>query len=168
MHGNRRRIPDYRLVAQDKINHAQSRLNSFHRTATPTDINAIAARRDVEFEILRSRRRYTFAICLDFEDPQEPTVGERFGSFAATCMNARHMGNKPGNDPGWRIFTFLNFQRLAQLRQDDLNGSERMSLEWDVANTVKSSPHGPWMRCVLTGEIDRTRGHARYSLLLRT
>ena len=140
MGGNRLRIPDYRLVGQDKIDYAIYFVESFHRTTTPTALNNVAARRDIVFEILRSRRRYTLAFCSEHEDPRGPTYGQGLQPFATTCLNAQHMQDQPANHPGWRIFTFMNLRRLAQLRQNDLNVSERMSLEWNVANTVDSSP----------------------------
>lgn len=83
-----------------------------------------------------TRRRYTFGLATMWEHPMEPKTEPALSSFANTHLNNKTMGDKPGNHPNWRIYTFLNIELLSQLRRNDLNGSECMSLEWHLGNTV--------------------------------
>jgi hypothetical protein len=134
--GDRNDVPEFRFVGPDKPRATKYTLQSFWRQKNPDHPENAAVRRDQIFQDLYKRRKYTFAFRSPDEDPRGPKYENAGAVFGTTCLNANEMEFYPRPDSRWRLFTFINYTRMEQLLRPDLNGSERMSIQWNVANTV--------------------------------
>jgi len=77
------------------------------------------------------------------EHPEGPEKDPE-DSLGLTVTNYDYMmyGDLDPN-ASWRVFVFVNLSRLELLMRDDLNTAERMTIQWEVANTVSTAQRMP-------------------------
>jgi len=137
-------VPEFRLVGPDKTKYSHDPRQCFWRPKNPDHPDKAAIRRDQLFYDLFKRRRYTFGFRSPDEDPRGPKyMNDGPGVFGTTFLNHEEMETNRRPQSAWRLFTFINYKRMEQLLQPGLTGAERMSIQWNVANTVMSLPFGP-------------------------
>jgi hypothetical protein len=112
-------------------------LQTFWPNANGYDLESLARQRAALFEILVVKHDYKFGFMISYENPSGPEQGEMDAPLAVTFTNRSHMlydKHIPNRKP--RVFTFLNLSYPEMLFRNDLTITERMQIQWSVANTV--------------------------------
>lgn len=111
---------------------------SFRPPEIPTQPSVLERERDLVFDDLRINKRLQIGFMSADENPEDPDeswVDEMVHGY--TTVNNELMHSVP-KDPNaaWRVFVFLNSLGIERLLEDDLNSSERVTIEWFLALTV--------------------------------
>jgi hypothetical protein len=137
LNGERRPIPDHRLHPADKN---ETGLQSFHPKGFAKQ--ELARQRDSIFETLRTTFGMQYGFMIPTESPEGPErdSDDLHHSLGLTVTNHDYMIYGP-DDPNkrWKVFIFINLSQPELLMRKDLNSAERMTIEWSIATTVKSS-----------------------------
>jgi hypothetical protein len=131
----------------------QHQKEDFHRifylrpNFTQEDDEAAVNQRERVFNSLINKWNLTYGFCPARDDPRGPaSLGwwhDLSDCAGAAFMNWREMEYPPEDrDPTARycIWIYLQLEQLELLLRGDLNASEKMSIEWDVAYTVNFAP----------------------------
>lgn len=125
----------------DDGNRLEHPLQSFWETPNGYDTEKLAQQREAVFNMLISHFNYTFGFFVAYEHPIGPELEKmENGVYAITFTNSLHMqfdNHIPDKKP--RVFTFLGTAFPEMLFRTDLNSTERMQIEWHIANTVSAT-----------------------------
>ena len=112
-------------------------------------MNGMENARDLLLGELSMKWRFQLGFKIPTEDPRGPDVVDPtktpHDSMAVTAPNRDEMHHADINDPAqypngdtrkWGIFTWIDVRSVETLRRKDLNVSEKMSIEWNLASTV--------------------------------